>query len=50
MKLMYFYGSYFTPKSNICKQGYNQGPYLQYFIFFLTYEWANKTECYIKLG
>jgi hypothetical protein len=27
-----------------------QGPYLHHFIFFVTYEWAYKVECYITLG
>jgi hypothetical protein len=25
-------------------------PHSQHFIFFGTYEWANKIECYITLG
>jgi hypothetical protein len=28
----------------------HQGPYSQHSIFFLTYEWSNKLECYITLG
>jgi hypothetical protein len=28
----------------------NQGPYSQHFIFFVTYELANKLECFITVG
>ncbi len=27
-----------------------QGMYSQHFIFFVTYEWTNKLQCYITLG
>jgi hypothetical protein len=31
-----------TLSSKICSNFRNQGPYSQYFIFFLTYEWAQQ--------
>ncbi len=42
-----YYGTKFITAVKMFKI---QKPYSQYFIFFVTYEWPYKLECYITLG